>query len=228
MTDPSISVIVPCYNGRRYLAEALDSVLTQTHRALEVIVVDDGSTDDSPRIAQGYGNRVSLVQQSNAGPAAARNAGIARATGDLLAFIDQDDLWLPDKLAIQCVAFRDDPSLDLCYCHVQRLWSAELDHEARRYRDRPRGDIVPGYATISLLARRDAFARVGTLSHDLRFGDAIDWVLRARDLGLNIIMLDDVLVRHREHADNLTRRREENADEFLRIVKRSLDRRRST
>lgn len=227
MIDPfTISVIVPCYNGERFLAEAIDSILGQTRPPEEILIVDDGSTDATAQIARGYEPRVTLIQQDNAGPASARNDGIFRATGSLLAFLDQDDLWLPHKLERQCECLAADPELDICYSHVQRLWSEELEDEAQRVRDQPRGDIVPAYATISMLARRRAFDRVGELSHDLKFGDAIDWALRARDLGLNMLMLDDVLVRHREHHHNLTRQREENADEFLHIVKRTLDRRR--
>jgi glycosyltransferase involved in cell wall biosynthesis len=111
MSTPLVSCIVPVFNGERYLAEALDSVLGQTYRALEVIVVDDGSTDGTPAVVRTFGARVRCVTQPNAGLAAARNRGLAAATAELVAFLDADDLWLPEKIACQMERFRAHPEL---------------------------------------------------------------------------------------------------------------------
>jgi glycosyltransferase involved in cell wall biosynthesis len=100
-TPNTITAIIPVHNGERHLAEAIQSVLAQTLPPGEIIVVDDGSTDASAAIAQSFGAPVRVLAQPNLGPAAARNLGLAHATGDLLAFLDADDLWTPNKLARQ-------------------------------------------------------------------------------------------------------------------------------
>src|SRR5882672_6803905 len=101
MTTSLVSVIVPAYNCALYLAEALDSALDQDYAAKEVIVVDDGSVDDTPKIIERYGSRVVALRQKNSGSAAARNAGMRHARGEYFAFLDADDLWLPGKLSAQ-------------------------------------------------------------------------------------------------------------------------------
>ena len=101
-----VSTIIPVFNGARYLGEAIESVMVQTHPALDVIVVDDGSTDGSAAVAQSFGDRVFTVRQQNLGQAAALNAGLALATGEYVAFLDADDLWEPEKAARQYLWLR--------------------------------------------------------------------------------------------------------------------------
>src|SRR5439155_23564909 len=102
---PLISVLIACYNGGRYLAEAIESVLKQTYPRVELIVVDDGSDDDSADVARRFGSALALVSQPRAGIGAARNRAVSLATGDFLAFLDADDRFLPDKLERQMAAF---------------------------------------------------------------------------------------------------------------------------
>jgi glycosyltransferase involved in cell wall biosynthesis len=109
----SVSVIIPTYNCAAFLAEAIRSVLAQTHRAAEIIVVDDGSADDTATVVAGLGAVITYLRQENAGAAAARNAGLARATGDYIAFLDADDYWAPDKLATQLKVMDLCPEVDL-------------------------------------------------------------------------------------------------------------------
>ena len=111
----TISVIIPAYNRAGEITHAVDSVLAQTRPPLEIIVVDDGSTDETPEVLQRYGERIRVVRQQNQGVAAARNAGIAIARGDLLAFIDSDDVWTPRKLELQAARFEADPELGLVH-----------------------------------------------------------------------------------------------------------------
>lgn len=100
--NPLISVIIPTYNGEKYLTEAIDSVLNQTYKNIEIIVVDDGSTSSIPKeICESYNNKVFYLKQDNAGVASARNTGINNSKGELIAFLDDDDIWLPDKLSKQ-------------------------------------------------------------------------------------------------------------------------------
>lgn len=227
MRAPLISCIVPTYNGEGYLREALDSILAQSYRPLEVIVADDGSTDETLRVAHDYGELVRLVSQANAGPAAARNLGVRSARGELVAFLDQDDLWRPDKLRRQQERFAARPELDLCVAHVRRFWVASLRDQAERFRDHRLAKPLPGYITGTLLARRAVFDRVGLFDPARRYGDAMEWFLRAREWGAVTELLPDVLLLHRMHARNLSQAEAAGSrSEFLDILKTSLDRRR--
>ena len=228
MTPLLISSIVPVFNGEQYLKEALDSIRAQTYRPLEIIVADDGSTDGTAAVVAGYGEQVRYLFQPNAGPAAARNLGLNAAQGEFVAFLDHDDLWHPEKLARQMARFQARPDLDLCVTHVRNFWIPELAEEAARYREHPRfAEALPGYVTITLLARRTLFDTVGQFNPSLWFSDASDWFLRAGERGAVMELLPDVLMFHRVHRHNLTRRQAAaSRDEFLEIVKASLDGRR--
>jgi glycosyltransferase involved in cell wall biosynthesis len=116
-----VSVVIPTHNHARFLAKAIDSALSQTHAPSEVIVIDDGSTDNTPEALSGYGNRIRTVRQPNRGVAAARNAGVALASGEFLAFLDADDVWLPTKLERQVARFREEPDLGLVHCGVEEI-----------------------------------------------------------------------------------------------------------
>ena len=228
MSRPLVSCIVPVYNGERFLSEALDSIFAQSYRPLEIIVVDDGSTDGSPSIVASYGTQVQYIRQLDQGPAETRNVGLRNAIGQFIAFLDQDDLWHGEKLERQMVRFQARPELDVCVAHASLLWVSTLRQEELRLRGCRRGSVVPAYTTGALVARRRAFDRVGELDSTLWFGDATDWFLRAAEEQLVIELLPDVLLYHRMHDSNLSRRRvNASRDEFLRIVKASLGRRRS-
>src|SRR5262249_38672414 len=123
-----VSVVVPVYNGERHVAEALESIRTQSHGAIEVLVVDDGSTDGTPSVVERAG--VAYVRQERSGPAAAVNRGIALARGSLIGFLDADDRWRPDKLTLQMRAFAADSTLDAVFGHIEHFHSPELDEQA--------------------------------------------------------------------------------------------------
>ena len=229
MSRPLVSCIVPAFNSARYIGEALDSVIAQTYGYTEIIVSDDGSTDDTMMIVAGYRDRVRCVRQETAGPAATRNLGTSEAKGELVAFLDADDLWHEEKLERQVRRFAARPELEACVTHAQMFWGTDMNEEAEHYRANPRSEAVPGYATTTLLARRDVFERIGNFRADLWFSDATEWFMRARERGVAIEIIPDVLTYHRMHEHNLTRRRSEASKaEFARIVGESLIRRRAT
>lgn len=120
MASPRVSVVMPCYNGEAYLAAAIDSVLGQTVTDLELIVVDDGSTDGSAIVLSRYGDRIRVLRQANAGVSAARNAGVAAAQGEFLAFLDSDDWWEPEFLQ-EMLAAMNDPAVAIAYCGWQNV-----------------------------------------------------------------------------------------------------------
>ncbi len=198
---PTISCIIPVYNAARYLAEALDSVLAQSVAADEIILVDDGSTDDSRHVASQYADHVTLVHQVNQGPAAARNRGLQLARGDLIAFLDADDLWAREKTARQCEAFASRPELGICITNVQNFWAPELQHE-KAHLDRRYTDPHPGYVCQCLMTRREVFDRVGTFDESLRVSEDTDWFSRAERAGVVKHILPEVLVQRRLHSTN--------------------------
>jgi glycosyltransferase involved in cell wall biosynthesis len=210
-----VSVVIPVRDGARYLGEALDSVAAQTVPPHEVIVVDDGSSDDSAAMAAAHGARVERRPPLGNGPA--RNRGIEVSSGELIAFLDADDVWLPQKLERQLELLRARPEGDLVFGHVRQFESPELGDRVEEAR--------PGVLITVMLARRTAFDRVGLFDDHLRV-ELMDWLLRSREAGLVELMVDDVVAMRRIHATNLSREHATRRDYAL-AIKSALDRRRA-
>lgn len=207
MSDlPRISCIVPVYNQSRYITAALDSIFEQTLPVDEVIVVDDGSSDDVACVVADYPRELVFFSQANQGPAAARNAAIKRATGDWLAFLDADDLWHPDKLALQWAAFQQDPEIDYCLAHKRNFWEASMADEESRLRreEHPMVRDVPAYTFQAMMIKKETFTRIGYLDESLRVGEDTDWFVRAEDLGFRREVLPQVLFQRRLHETNIS------------------------
>lgn len=219
-----VSAIVPVYNGEQYLAETLSSILSQTYRPVEVIVIDDGSTDGSAAIARSFPD-VRYYFQSNAGPGAARNHGVERGNGQFFAFLDADDLWEPEKLARQMAAFANNPELDMVFGYVQQFYSPELDAETKANL-RLDGEKLSGYVAGAMLIKRDAVLRAGSFATHWRVGEFIDWYAKAKGRGLHSLLLPEVVLRRRIHTRNMGIREQSSWADYVRIVKASLDRRR--
>ncbi len=219
--EPRISVVVPAYNAGSFLAEAIDSALEQTRPPEQVVVVDDGSTDDTAAIAGRYGAPVLVHHQPNRGIGAARNAGVALATGDHLAFLDADDLWQPRKLELQLELLASDPGLDIVFGHLAEF-RAGPDGEHG-----PLGPARPGPLAVTMLARRDTVRRVGSFPEDVVVSEFLIWLGRARQLGLREAMLPDVLVARRIHESNNGLVNRSAIEEYPRVFKELLDRRRT-
>jgi glycosyltransferase involved in cell wall biosynthesis len=227
VSRPLVSCVVPAFNSERYLREALDSILAQRYRPLDIVVADDGSSDGTAAVASGYGANVRLVTQPTAGPAATRNLGIRSSRGDFIAFLDADDLWHPEKIERQMASFERRPELGVSTTHIQNFWIDELSEERERLRDDPRARPMPGYVTMTMVARQSAFERVGLFDEALWHTDAGDWFVRAAQAGVIIDMIPEVLAYHRMHFTNLSRRfGDDSRAEFVQMVKRSLDERR--
>ena len=226
VNNPLVSVIIPVYNGERYLAEAIESVLAQTYRPLEIIVVDDGSTDGSAEVAKRFGSPVRYCFQPNSGAGAARNQGADLARGSFLAFLDADDIWLADKLALQIAAFDADPKMDMVFGHVRQFHSPELLDERARKNTRYAAEIMQGYAPGTLLIKRDAFFRAGPFATNWRVGEFVDWYLKAIEQGLKSLLLPEIVMERRIHTDNMGIREHKHYTDYVRILKASLDRRR--
>ena len=224
-SGPLVSVVIPTHNYAAFLGEALASVQLQNYAALEVIVVDDGSTDGTRELVLAHGSNVRYIAQQHSGPATARNRGVEAARGDLLAFLDADDLWVEGKLACQTRGLESHPEVDMVFGHTEEFFSAELSRE-----ERARIRLLPGHQLGllpgAMVVRRQAFDRAGGFDPRWRVGEFIDWYLRATGLGLTAVMLPDLVLRRRLHRSNLGRRERDARADYAAIVKVALDRRR--
>jgi len=225
MTTPLISCIIAVFNGEQFLREALDSILAQTYHPLEILVVDDGSTDRTPEIVSEYADTVRYFRQSNAGPGAARNTGLNMAKGKFIAFLDADDLWHKDKLALQFSCFKARPELEICVTHAQNFWVPELKEEEKRFQNHRLSKPVPAYVTQTLLARRDVFEKQGFFNASFRHVHDSEWFFRADEQGVITELLPDVLVYRRMHKTNRSRHLASNSlAEYFELIKSRLDR----
>jgi glycosyltransferase involved in cell wall biosynthesis len=217
----TVSALICVRDGEAYMAEAIESVLGQTVAASEIIVVEDSSTDGSADVARSYGAPVRLIQPEPRGLGAARNVAVEAASEELVAFLDSDDLWEPNKLELQLEAFARDPGLDFVFTQA-REFASERDAE----RFEVRTGAMPGGLASALCARRDAIGRAGAFDTDKSVADVLSWLTRARELGMRELTLPEVLVRRRIHENNLTRLRRGDIGNYARVLKESLDRRR--
>jgi glycosyltransferase involved in cell wall biosynthesis len=221
-----VSVLIPAFNAERYLGEAIGSVFDQTHRQVEIVVVDDGSEDGTVAVARAYGNRIRFASQQNGGIGAARNHAVRLAQGAHLSFLDADDRFLPDKLERQLAALAHDPGLDMVFGHIREFVSPELPPEEQAaLRPSPPAPFV---APNAMLIRRESFDRVGPFATDVRVGEGVDWYARATEAGLKGLTLPDIVLERRLHDSNTGIRERDSRSDYLLVVRSALQRRRQT
>ena len=226
MTSADVSVIVPCYDTEHYLGEALESACAQWPRPIEVLVIDDGSTDGSAAIAEQFGPLVRCHRQPHRGISATRNAGLALARGALIAFLDADDVWTPDSLACRLELLAGDAAAECAAGLVEQFISPELPDDVRRTLACPPG-VSRGRVTGALLMRRAAVARVGDFDESIQVGETVDWVARADAAGVVTRTVEQVVLRRRIHGANTGARNRHLRADYLRALKGSLDRQRA-
>jgi glycosyltransferase involved in cell wall biosynthesis len=221
----SISAIIPAFNAEATLAETIESVLAQTIPADEIIVVDDGSNDDTAALASTYSG-ITVIRQENRGAAAALNAGIAASTAGLLTFLDADDLWEASKLEKQAALLRLRPDLDAVGGYMRTFVCASVSAEqAPRYRlpEAPE----PCWLTGALMVRRHCFERCGHFSEDLAVAYNIDWFDRLRNSGASLEMLDTVVLHRRIRPGSLSHRSVMRDAGMVEMARRAIARRRA-
>ncbi len=226
MAEPLVSVIVPVFAGERFLGDALDTVAAQTYPRVETIVVDDGSPDRSAEIAAARGG-VRVLREPHRGVAAARNAGLSAARGELIAFLDQDDEWQPHKLALQAATLAERPELSIV---LSRMHMTLVPGTPRPDWFEPAWltSAKPGFVPSTWLVRREAFEQVGAFDTSYAIACDSDWLTRAKDRGLASEMLADVLVHWRVHGGNGSYDQETMRREMLRMLRGTAARQRET
>lgn len=220
--NPLVSIVIPAFNRAAYIGEAIDSALAQTYTHRELIVVDDGSTDQTAQIVLAYGDRVALIRQANAGASAARNTGIARAGGDLIALLDSDDRWLPEKLTLQ-VPLLEDPRVGLVHGAIRTFRTSAgrtsevhfpgdaLDvHDLLSYR---------GLCTQTLVFRRGLIGEVGSFDPSFKTAEDWEWTIRvAARYGVRGVAT--VIAENRIHESQLSGNKDQLFADSLRVLKK--------
>lgn len=209
---PRVTVLIPTYNAAAYLTETLESVCTQTFRDVELLIVDDGSRDDTLAMARRFESRITLriIEQANAGPAAARNNGIRQAQGEYVAFIDSDDLMMPHRLASQVALFDADPALGLVHTDLMTFDDRGVIHATRRAFSNPCGGavldklLIDNFITTStVMAPRAKLLEVGLFDEARRISEDFDLWLRMAERW-NVGYVDESVVKYRRRPGSLS------------------------
>lgn len=222
--QPLVSVIIPVYNAGKYLDAALKSVFSQTYSNMEVIVIDDGSTDHSATIAKSN-PAVQYFYQKNKGVSAARNIGLEASNGEYIAFLDADDLWKPQKTEEQVIFMTNHQNFG-----VTGTYAVNFLEEGTKLPDWLKNDsnwsrhedyIIPS----TMMARKSVFERVGGFDTSLPSGEDTDLLWRVREFGIELDILEKILVRRRFHGENLSwKYKAENNKRLLQIARQSIQR----
>jgi glycosyltransferase involved in cell wall biosynthesis len=223
-TASSVSVIIPTFNRAGFIMETVESVLKQEYEPKEIIVVDDGSSDNTRNALQVYGSKVKYIYQENAGPPAARNRGITAASGEIIAFLDSDDLWPEHKLRDQMKHFNSDLEIDIVLGALQ-YFTYKLDNK-RKKNLRFLSEPILAYNLGAAIFRMSAFHKVGMFDEQLHHSDDWDWFVRAMDTGLRFKKIPEVTLYNRRHSGNLSNQRQIGNRHTLHMLKKTLDRRR--
>ena len=220
-----VTVIIPVYNSERFVKEAIDSVLGQTYTNHEIILIDDGSTDKSAEIARAYPD-IRYYYQENGGVSSALNFGISKVKTELLAFLDSDDYWELDKLEKQVEYLAKNSEAEGVFGLHKRFYHKPKEE----YTEQEKADatqVYPARFKAALLIKTASFMRVGKFDETIKLGDFLDWYRRASDMGMQLGLLDQVVFHRRIHDQNTSLKKKSEMSSYLRLLKNSMDRRRS-
>ena len=224
--NPLISFVVPVHNGAQYLAAAVESLLAQTYSNVEILVIDDGSTDESASVARSFGEKIRFFEQESQGVWKTRNDGIGYAKADFLALHDADDLAVPQRAEIQMQALQANPQIGFVFGHMIEFNGAALpaiDSLAESTEEKIEG-ICPGTALI----RREVFDRVGEFERTWNVAGFLDWFMRAKDSGVEFLTVPEVVLARRVHSENSTlKEKTDLPQQYLSVIRAGIARRRN-
>lgn len=220
-----ISVIIPVYNSERYIGEAIQSILDQSYTPVEIIVINDGSTDGTREALSQFRASINYIEQQNAGIGATLNRGLEIAAGKYIGFLDSDDLWVKNKIALQLPVLQENQNIGLVFGNIEHFHSPELDENTKKRIYCP-PDPMPGYTKKAMLAKREVFEDVGGFNVNLRVGDFVDWFARAQFAGIQSVMLTQTVSWRRLHENNSKARDPESQIDYARTMRAKLERER--
>ncbi|MBW4576553.1 MAG: glycosyltransferase [Aphanothece sp. CMT-3BRIN-NPC111] len=224
MASPLVSTIIVVKNGEPYLTEAIDSVISQTYKRYEVIVVDGQSTDKTEKIVKKY-PQLRYILQTGDGLADARNTGIEAARGELIAFLDCDDLWAANKLQAQVDCLVSYPNIQYAIARLKLFLEPGCSLRPG-FNKESFGQPQLGYTPGTLIARKSLFAQVGLFNPKFKIGCDVDWFARVKDRHIPMAVISEVLLYKRIHSTNLSGNIKVNKQELLSVVKQSVIRQR--
>jgi hypothetical protein len=222
-TKPLVSVIIPVFNGEDFISDAIEHIMSQNYPALEIIIVDDGSTDRTAEIINKLPVDIRYFKQPNAGPASARNRGIRDASADLIVFLDVDDLWPENNLNLLVDEMWNEPDAEVIRGYAQTMEYNEATGEYD-FIGNP-VEAFPDYIGAAIY-RASAFSRVGLFDTSLQFGEDTDWYNRADELNVKVKRLEDMTLMVRRHGGNMTHGKDIVELGKLRVFKKAMDRER--
>ncbi|MDP1574641.1 MAG: glycosyltransferase family A protein [Coxiellaceae bacterium] len=225
-TNKKISIVITVWNGENYLSEAIESVINQTYDNIEIIVVNDGSTDNTPNIIQKYSDKIISFSQENKGLGAARNAGAQLAKGEYIAFLDHDDFFERDKLSVQMHAMATQHNDPLIFMHLKQFICNKLTPvEASKVMVNE--SVLPGKIAGTLLLSKKRFLEIGLFEEKKQLGEFLEWYLRAVLKNIPVLLLNNLGLYRRIHNTNMGRQYQHARVDYLRILKADLDAKRS-
>ncbi len=213
----SYSVVIPAFNAAATIAESLESILGQTMLPETIVVVDDGSTDNTQAVVNTYGDRVQLLTQANRGPGAATNLGVQQCETSIIATLDSDDLWLPSKMDRQLSYLQCTPNCSAVFAQMQCFGHPKYDQQ-----------IQDGWSRTTMVFRRPLFTEIGGfMDPPGRRGEMVDWLAKGREAGFVITHLNEVLAKRRIRPGSLAFGRDDLKDRgYLHIARAALLRKR--
>ena len=225
VASAEVSVIIPVHNGERYLHEAIASVRRQSIAPIEIVIVDDGSTDGTAAVAETLGSDIRLIRQPHSGVTISRNRGVRTARGELIAFLDCDDVWTDDKLATQVPILLEHSDIQIALGHTRRMWTPTA-------RDGAPSGVCLTEPELALhlgaaLIRRSIFERVDAFDETVSHAEDWDWFMRVRERGLMVVVHPEVMLLYRRHSDNMSNDEPVTRAALVRMIHRSIERRRS-
>ena len=225
MIAGKISVVIPFYNAEKYLAEAVDSVYRQKTDIFEILLIDDGSKDNSMKVAEKYLPNVTIYRQENSGAAAARNYGVKKSKGDIIAFLDADDIWSDDHLSVLLEPLSAGNNIDIVFGKVKVFISPDLINHISMNLD-IYNKVDYGYLPQTCIIRKRVFDVIGYMDSTLQLGEFIDWFSRAKDSGVRYVTIPEIVTYRRIHTTNQGMLKKAHYSDYLKVLRSFLNRKR--